>query len=563
MNALFLVGTAAVAFIFGYRFFAKLLALGIFRLGSNYSTEATTPAGEATRPGPNRHLLLIHHAIILASGATVVGSVVAVSFGWIPALLWVVIGAAVGGGTLNMGMLWLATQQRRPSLHDFAAALGGRLLGATTVGTAILTLALLAALCTVVAAKLLVMQPTAVLPVVIVLTIAWVLGRTLRHHSGLDVLPIAVIALIAALALMWFATGYPLSLSGALNVDIAGSSWFSVNALIAWVLMVVVFGFVASHANQTRFAHPYALLNMLLLTALAIVMLAGLLVERPAMVAPEFHTASGAPGVFPWLFILLCSGGVAGLAFIAAVTTTAPRLPQAADARYIGYGGAIVEGVIALLAVLLASVAFTDVETWTAHLGKWPALLDVGNAVAIYLEGFARLAGTLDIDPGFARTIAATVVTGLCLTTLEAVMRMLTALAAEATAALTLPPTRDLALRRVATSTLVAGVALGTAAGSAGTLLIYYGATSLTLAAIGFALLAVGLRAARRPVFIAAVPAAFLVVVVLWFIVERMSAWWSADRWPLFLAGILLLAVFGAVTLALARAFRAPPGAPT
>jgi len=562
MNALFLVGIAAMAFFFGYRFFAKLLALGIFRSSANYSPEVSPPADAAPSGGTHRHLLLVHHAVVLTSGATVVGSVVALGWGWIPALLWIVIGTAVAGGTLNMGALWLGAGQHRASLREFVAGLGGRLLGMATVVTALVMLTLLAALCTVIAAKLLVNQPTSALPVLIVLTLGWLLGRLLRHRSGLDVLPVAVIALVVALALMWFGIGYPVSLSGALNVDVAGSTWFSMTALVTWVLVVAVFGFVASHASPTRLAQPYALLNILLLASLIVVMLAGLLIERPTLTTPEFHTPTDAPSLFPWLFILLSSGAVAGLAFIMSVTTTAPRLPDRGSVRYVGYGGAIIEGIVALSVVLLASVAYSDAEIWKQNLGQWPALLDVGNAVTIYIEGFTRLGGALDIDAGFARTIGATVVIGLCLTTLEAVMRMLTAIAADATAPLALGPTRDLALRRVAASVLVAVLALGSVVGSGATLLIYYGVTSLMLAALGFALLAIRLRAVGSPVFIAAIPGTFVAVVVLWFIFERMTAWWSADRWAPFLAGIGLLAVLGAVALALARAFRAPPAPP-
>ena len=563
MNALFLVGTAAIAFVFGYRFFAKLLALGVLRLGANYSTETAAASGHTEVHGTGRHLLLIHHAIILTSGATVIGSVIALTWGWIPALLWIVIGTTVGGGMLNMGSLWLATRYPRPSLLEFGAALGGRLLGVTVVSVAALMLVLLAALCTVITAKLLVMQPQVVPTLIIVVMLSWLLGRVLRHRVGLDILPITIIALIVVLALMWLTTGYPVSLSGALNFDIAGSSWFSINALVGWVLALAVFGFVASQLTPGRFAQPYALLNTLLLAALLIVMLAGLLIAPPRLIAPEFHSPTDGPGYVPWLFVLLCSGAVAGLAFVAAATTTAPRLPKPADARYVGYGSAIIEGVVALAALIIAGVAFTDVEVWKQHLGQWPAILDLGTAVAVFLDGLVRLSGTLEIEAVFARTLAATIVAGLCLTTLEASLRMLTALFADFTGPLALSAPKDQLLRRLTASGVVLAIVLGTVAGSGGKLLLAYGATSLGLAALAFAFLSVGLRAHGRSVFLAAACAVFLVAILLWFVVERMAAWWHADRWVPFLAGIVLFGVFGAVALALARAYRHPPSSPT
>src|SRR5262245_6658885 len=102
MNAIFLIAAAVIAFAFGYRFYAKLLALEIFRLDKNYSTP-TAAAGAARESVPlNRHLLLGHHVATVAGIAVCAGPIVVVAWGWIPAFLWLTIGTAVGAGTYAM-----------------------------------------------------------------------------------------------------------------------------------------------------------------------------------------------------------------------------------------------------------------------------------------------------------------------------------------------------------------------------------------------------------------------------------------------------------------------------
>src|SRR5512135_665069 len=109
MNSLVLVIAAAVAFAFGYRFYSKLLALGVFRLEEDYSTSAPlAPAGEKPATA-NRHLVFGHHVATLAGGIAVTGTVISLIWGWAPAFLWAVVGTVTAAGTYGLGALWMST----------------------------------------------------------------------------------------------------------------------------------------------------------------------------------------------------------------------------------------------------------------------------------------------------------------------------------------------------------------------------------------------------------------------------------------------------------------------
>src|SRR4051794_8874943 len=106
MNALFLVAALAVVFVFGYRFYAKLLALDVFRLDKNYSTPAQTRADGRDVIPANPHLLFGYHCAAVGAFAAI-GPVVALAWGWVPAFLWITIGSAVVAGTYALGGFWL------------------------------------------------------------------------------------------------------------------------------------------------------------------------------------------------------------------------------------------------------------------------------------------------------------------------------------------------------------------------------------------------------------------------------------------------------------------------
>jgi len=110
MSSLVLLIICVVVFVLGYRFYSRLLALGVFRLDVNYSTPAQSLADDKDIVASNRQVILGHHVAIIAGPTTIVGSAVAVIWGWIPAVLWVLVGTTVAAGVYGLGSFWLAVR---------------------------------------------------------------------------------------------------------------------------------------------------------------------------------------------------------------------------------------------------------------------------------------------------------------------------------------------------------------------------------------------------------------------------------------------------------------------
>ncbi|MDH3514871.1 MAG: hypothetical protein OEM83_08385, partial [Gammaproteobacteria bacterium] len=340
MNALFLLLAAAVAFVFGYRFYSRLLALGVFRLEDNYSIPAPDSPAADEHLLHKRHLIFGHHVASLAAGAAVMGSLVSLIWGWVPAFLWVVVGTVTAAGTYGLGSLWLSL--RFPGLNP--AEIAARLLGHPAHGLfalfAFLLLLILNAACATLAAQLLSGFPQAVLPYWAIVVLAYVLGGFLRGRENFEFIPASLVALTMGLMAVWLLGGFPLAFTGVLNLETT-ESYVAFDASVIWVLILYFYAYHATRLPMWKLIRPRGYLTALLLGIMLLVCYAAVTINHPVLVAPEFHTGAGIPATLPWLFITLTSGAVAGIHLLIANGITARQMKRETDARYIGYGGAL------------------------------------------------------------------------------------------------------------------------------------------------------------------------------------------------------------------------------
>jgi carbon starvation protein len=234
-------------------------------------------------------------------------------------------------------------------------------------------------------------------------------------------------------------------------------------------------------------------------------------------------------------------------------------MKREADARYIGYGGALALGLLALSAIIIGSTGLPNVQDWSQRYTSWETFMDLHAVLELYINGFARHAAGLGLDLEFARSLMAVVVIGLLVATLEAGLRAQKQLLAGLTERYpTFVPGNEKALIATAVG-LSALLALHDGHGRGGLMLWpLFGVADQFLAILGFALLAVALRRLERPVSAVLVPLAFLLVTTNWGLGMLMTQWWSDNRWILLLLGILLIATELGVTFLTLNALKSP-----
>lgn len=545
MNALFLLLVAIIAFAFGFRFYAKILALAVFRLQPHYSTPAHARADDHDFVVADRHMLFGHHVAALTGTASIAGGIMAVVWGWIPAFLWLVVATAVAGAVYGLGCLWMSVRAPGISISELTSRYVGPFASAVFWLAAATIVLLINAAAVYLAADLLKSYPGAALPFWLLVGVALIFGRFIRlRTSRLAWIAASAVSLVGSLLLIQLFRHVPFAFSGEINLDVSGFSFFSLNANVAWMGFVLAYVFFATRAPVWKFNKPHGFLTSLLLLVALVVFCVGVLIERPILLAPDFNTSPDIPGTLPWLFITLGAGAIAGFHLLIIHAVTAKQLDRESDARTIGYGGALVDGMVALSAVIIASTAFTGVQQWSEFFTSWEGLQNLRPLFGLYIEGFTNFAAAVGVDAAYARTVVAVLVISLVATTLEAGLRVQKHLLSEFGRRIQF---RALERERVAlwvTIGLTAVVALWqNQVNGAIAYWPYFGVANLILASLGLLLITLSLRHFSYPVISTVVPAVVTFALAIWAILSLLVNWYDQDQWLLFILGLIAIAV--------------------
>lgn len=541
MNASFLLIIALLAFTFGYRFYAKLLAFGVFRLNPQYSTPAHSLADDRDYAVADRHLLLGHHVAALAGGTTIMGSIMALIWGWIPALLWLVVGTTLAGGVYGLGSLWLSARYPGVGIVEIAGRYIGPVAQALLAAIALAILLIMNAVAVFLIAELFKVYPGAVLPFWTLVVIALVFGRFIRHHhDGLDLGVATLIALAIGLLAIGLLGDVPVAFTGALNLDFFGHSFVTLDAVLVWVILILVYGYYATRAPVWKFIRPRGFLTAVFLLLALVAFYGGVLIEQPELVAPEFNRAPDKPGILPWLLVTLTSGALAGFHLLFINGLTAKQLDRETDARYVGYGGALIDGLLALSAVIVGGVAFSGAEQWRDFYVSWDGMQSLGPLLALYIDGFAGVVSGLGVNTSLARVFTSVIVISLLATTLEAGLRVQKHLLAEIGRQYRIEALDRQKILLWLTVGLTAALALHDGRGQGG--LAYwslYGILNLVLAGFGLLLIAGVLRYLRFPFLYVLAPALFALGASLWAFAVLLIHWWTHGDRLLFGLGLV------------------------
>ena len=245
----------------------------------------------------------------------------------------------------------------------------------------------------------------------------------------------SVVILVAAVAIGWLVRrrGFNLWLliSGAFVITLISVlvsplipvRWASIEG---WTIVLLAYAYLASVLPVWQLLQPRDFLNSLLLYLGLGLTYLGFFVLRPEFVSPVVDThPTGAPPMYPFVFIVIACGAASGFHSLVSSGTTAKQLDRESHARPIGYGAMIGESLLGLAAVLACTAGFTSPDVWHQHYTDWASMQGLGNSMSAFIEGATRFVAALGVPIEFARTLIAVVVVSFALTTLDSATRLL------------------------------------------------------------------------------------------------------------------------------------------
>ncbi|MDQ6981169.1 MAG: carbon starvation protein A [Ghiorsea sp.] len=404
-----------------YHFYAKrVLALKVFALDDNNITPAHSMNDGVDFVPANKYILFGHHYASIAGLAPMLGPAIAVIWGWLPALCWVVFGTLLIGAVHDFSALVLSSRFKGQSVGSIAKdVISPRtrllfllvifFLVALAMGVFVLVISGLFAAPDVANIPS-TSHPEAVFPTYSLMLIAMVIGF-LVYKKNLPVWPLIGLGFVAMLITTWWGLDNPVT--GFTATD--------------WTWSLLTYAFIASVLPVWLLLQPRDFLNSLLLYLALAMMLIGFFILDPEWVAPAINpNPEGAPPMLPFLFIVIACGAVSGFHGIVASGTTAKQLDKESDAPLIGYGGMIGESLLALLAVLATTAgAFSSRADWEVFYGSWSQAVGLHQKLGVFIQGNANFIHQLGVPLDYAAAFISVVVVGFAMTSVDTGARLL------------------------------------------------------------------------------------------------------------------------------------------
>lgn len=548
MNSLLLLISALIIFGFGYRFYSKLLATAVFRADSTPSI-ATKSFRGGLNSDSNPYILLGIHFGLVATAATLSGGALAVYWGWIPAFLWVVVGSTLAAGIYSVGSLWLCRRHAGESLTDIIDHyFPGAFVNAALM-LMLFVLILFSALLLSISTALLVNYPATVLPILAFLLLTVVLGIFLRHRPTMMTAPSTAAAMLALIVFLWVFDNLAVGFSGSFNLDLAEKPIFTLNAALAWMALLLIFLFYTQRRPLSATLGSRAWLAACLFVLMLLILFIGIAIDHPQIIAPGFNANINDVRVLPWLLITLTGGAIAGIYLLIANHYTAPLLANDNDARVVGYGAVILEGLAAVSAIIICTAGFSSVTEWNIFYASWNGGLDPSYLLQLYINGFKYFASFVGLSPDFSSTYAAMSLIALCLSTMEVLIGLLNSLGSEVSARLGLKTKKADRRRLVVILLIVLIIAATSNASGMPTVAILYGIGNQLIVVLGLLLLVMALKKRKLPGQIPLAVILVLLPMTLWAIAQQLGRWWSQGDWWLLLPGLGIFAIGGWILL--------------
>ena len=507
-----------VLYVVVYRFYARYLGARIFKLDPTKSTPAHDMNDGVDYVPCRRAVLFGHHYASIAGLAPMLGPAIAVIWGWLPGMLWVVLGTLFIGAVHDFSALVISMRNKGLSIGKVAEDLIGRR------AKSIFLLLILFLICLVMG--------------VFVRTIAGLFTAAFYPESVFPSFALVLVAIVIGWAVY----------KRSANISYATAVGFSLMVLSIWVglqiakpdlgadtwiLLLLVYAFAASTLPVWLLLQPRDYLNSLLLYLGLGSAYLGFFVLQPQFAAPAVaaHPA-GAPPIFPFVFIVIACGAVSGFHGLVSSGTTSKQINRETDAVFIGYGGMVGESMLGLLAVLACTAGFQSIEAWSQHYSSWTAASGLPEKMQAFIDGAALFVAELGVPMALAQAFIALVAVSFALTSLDSGTRLLRYNIGEIANSIGVPKIGNRYVASMIAVALIGFFAFYEVQGQPVGLSLWslFGSTNQVLGALTLLTATIYLRQRRSNYWYTAIPMAFMLTVTITAMVIDLRRYWAEER---------------------------------
>ncbi len=568
MYTLLVASLSFFGFIAAYHLYGRWLSRKIFNLDEQALVPSVEMRDNIDFVPTKKSIIFGHHFTSIAGTGPIVGPAIAVFWGWLPALLWVVFGSIFIGAVHDFGALVVSLRNRGQTVGEIS----GRVISPRA--KLLFLLVLFFALTVVLAIFGLVIAiifkdyPESILSVWLAMPLAIGIGFWVFKRKGGLIIPSLI-----ALALLYIAVAvgvykYPIVLPERMF-------GLAINPIVFWTVLLMIYCYIASVLPVWVLLQPRDYINSHQLFVALFLMVAGLFVASLSQQTDIMTSApmiarnipADAPPMLPFLFITIACGACSGFHCLVSSGTTSKQVACETDAQYIGYGGMLLEGALAVLVILCCTAGLgmgvvsesgemlTGIDAWHTRYNPeagWGAF-KLSAKVSAFVDGGANFLTAIGIPLAMGTGIIAVLVACFAATTLDTATRLQRYIIQELAGTLKITPMKNMyaatALAVICGFT-VAMLPAGTGKeyGSGGLILWpLFGATNQLLAGLAFMVTFFYLWRRNKKVAFVAIPMTIMLILpawaMLWNMFNSKTGWLTTGNYLLFGFGVVIMTI--------------------
>ncbi len=587
MEPLIIALLAGIGFIVAYHTYGRWLGHKIFALSAKTICPSCKLNDGVDYVPTSKGVVFGHHFTSIAGTGPIVGPAIAVMWGWLPALLWVVLGSIFIGAVHDFGALVVSLRNNGQTVGDIAGRVMNRRVRLLFLFVLFMALTIVLAIFGLVIASVFKMYPAAIFPCLVQIPLAVMIGVWL-HQKGVNLLLPSLLALGIMYATVVFGD---VGILNQINTTLQSQTIFT------WVVILLVYSYIASVLPVWTLLQPRDFINSLqLISALGLIVLgligaafmggapvAGSTERLPLeIVAPAFNWApEGAPFIFPFLFITIACGAISGFHCLVSSGTSSKQLKSEPDARFVGYGSMLTEGFLATLVIIACTAGLglgaevkgellTGENAWAARYASWSSAGALGAKVGAFVDGAANFLKSIGIPAQMALALMGVLVASFAGTTLDTACRLQRYVVQELAGTFKSKepggsnPLAFLQNKHGATLfaiVIAALVATAPAPGQAdwsletagkGGMILWplFGATNQLLAGLAFLVITFHLWRRGKPIWFLALPMVFMLIMPMWAMIVQLffgsggsKSWIESGNGIVVLVGLATIAL--------------------
>ncbi|MBN2641993.1 MAG: carbon starvation protein A [Victivallales bacterium] len=544
MNSLYLAIGAFVFYLVAYHTYGKFIARKLFNVDDKNICPSHELNDSVDYVPTSKQVLFGHHFASIAGTGPIVGPAIAVIWGWVPALLWVLLGSVLMGAIHDFGSLVVSLRKMGRSIGDIAGELINSRVKILFLLIIFFLLLIVIAIFGVIIAAVFSIFPESVIPIWSQIPIAIGLGYLIYKRNIKSKL-LAIVAVILMYITVVIGAYFPLPMPSGVPLGPVG----------LWVVILLTYAYIASILPVQVLLQPRDYINAYqLLVAMGLLAL-GIIVAQPEIVAPSVRiNVAGAPPMLPLLFVVIACGAISGFHSLVSSGTSSKQCDTERNSLFIGFGSMLTEGMLAVFVIIACCAGLamhleidgkilTGTEAFTTHYASWSGVnTNLGTKLHAFVTGSKNMIAAAGIPAQIATTVIGVFIAAFAATTLDSATRIQRYIVSELAVHAKLP-----ALSKKHPATLIAVLsafllAFHDGAGQgAMTLWPLFGSLNQLLAGLALLVITIYLAKNRKPVIYTALPMVFMIIMTGWAMIINLEAFWIAKNVILIILSLLIM----------------------